>query len=233
MSESGLDSSLYDFEANKTISETPQKAATPTKRNDTPAVMTPRRSRRISGQSSDGEASDAESKPVRRKLLKNLESVQEEPEETLPETMTSTPSVRRSRRLSNQSVENDQEQEAQKLPSLPEAIVEEDEETEEKEKPNETISSNASSPIIKVNLKPSAIIIDSDQEPDVTEEEAEEPDASEETGEAESPVENVEKEATEENKIDSIEDHELEVCTCFKISHLTFIYRNLRKKRLK
>ena len=211
MSESGLDSSLYDFEANKTISETPQKAATPTKRNDTPAVMTPRRSRRISGQSSDGEASDAESKPVRRKLLKNLESVQEEPEETLPETpISSTPIVRRSRRLSNQSVENDQEQEAQKLPSLPEAIIEEEEGTEEKEKLDETIRSNASSPIIKVNLKPAAIIIDSEEEAD------HQPDAenSEETGEPESPAGNVEKEDTEEKKKDTIEDQELEEVRC-------------------
>jgi hypothetical protein len=59
------------------VASTPARPADP-KRNNTPA---PRRSPRLCTQSSDGESSDKKGgRPVRRKLLKNLESVEEETE---------------------------------------------------------------------------------------------------------------------------------------------------------
>jgi hypothetical protein len=167
LTEAGFEPSRFDFFTGLEMPSPQKVASTParpadSKRNDTPA---PRRSRRLSTQSSDGESSDQEGrKPVRRKLLKNLESVKEEAEtDEVPKVAAETP-TRRSRRLSNQSAEGDNEDNTAKALAIPLTLEEEDEEKVEDDENVDKVCSESGSPIISTVKRPVSINIESDSE---------------------------------------------------------------------
>lgn len=197
LSEAGFDPTRFDFLTGLQIPSPEKVASTPArpaalKRIDTPA---PRRSRRLSNQSSDGESSDVEvRKPVRRKLLKNLESVKEEAdidEPPVPVVAAKTPS-RRSRRLSNHNVEVD---DTQKALAIPLTLDEKDEKPDDDDKNVENVCCDSGSPIISIVKRPVSITIESDSEEEKTAEKIEaDVEQKEETEKSEEKLEDKEEE---------------------------------------
>jgi hypothetical protein len=204
------------------VASTPARPAD-SKRNDTPA---PRRSRRLSTQSSDGESSDQEGrKPVRRKLLKNLESVKEEAEtDEVPKVAAETP-TRRSRRLSNQSAEGDNEDNTAKALAIPLTLEEEDEEKVEDDENVDKVCSESGSPIISTVKRPVSINIESDSEDEKTPEKMEA--ESEQEKETEKSAEMVEEIEQEKNTDATIENEEPKKTVLLHLAlFMTEIYKN-------
>ena len=232
LSEAGFEPSRFDFftglemPSPQKVASTPARPADP-KRNDTPA---PRRSRRLSTQSSDGESSDKEGrKPVRRKLLKNLESVKEEAEtEEVPKAakVAETP-TRRSRRLSNQSAEGDNEDNTDKVLAIPLTLDEEDEEKVNDDENADKVCSESGSPILSpVVRRPVSINIESDSEDEKASEKMEaESEQKKETGKSAGMAEEKEQERNTDATVES-EEPEKKVFLHFLL-FMTEIYKNL------